>query len=266
MRLIDTHNHLDWPAFDGDREQVLARARALGVARQVLIGVYQEQWQRLLQLALAEPGLYGALGLHPCYLAQHRSGAVEALRLRLEQLAGHAKLCAIGEVGLDYYIPQPDKNQQQALFEDQVQLAMAFELPLLLHVRRAHADVIATLKRYRPPRGGIVHAFSGSLEEAREYLRLGFLLGLGGAGTWPQAKRIQRVLRQLPLEAIVLETDAPDMPPSGYAGQRNSPELLPFICQTLAEIRGVTAEQLAAATSDNAQRLFGWTPCQPDSQ
>lgn len=258
MRLIDTHNHLDWPAFDGDRRQVIDRARALGVQRQILIGVYQDQWRGLWRLALEEEGLYAALGLHPCYLWRHSPTDIDELQRRLQQLIGHSKLCAIGEVGLDYYIPGPDKIRQQALFEAQVRLAVDFDLPLLLHVRRAHAAVIATLKRYRPRRGGIAHAFSGSFEEAREYQRLGFLLGLGGAGTWPQAQRMHRVLRQLPLEAIALETDAPDIPPNGYAGQRNGPELLPLICRDLAAIRGLPAEDLAAASTANTEALFGW--------
>ena len=125
-------------------------------------------------------------------------------------------------------------------------------------MRRAHAPMIATLKRYKLERSGVIHAFSGSWEEAREYLRLGFRLGLGGAGTWPQAQRMHRVLRQLPLEAIVLETDAPDIPPAGHAGERNSPELLPEICRRLADLKGIDAHALAAASYRNSCELFGW--------
>jgi TatD DNase family protein len=125
-------------------------------------------------------------------------------------------------------------------------------------VRRAHAATIATLKRYRPPRGGIVHAFAGSLEEAREYLKLGFRLGLGGAATWEQANRLRKVVAQLPLEAIVLETDAPDMAPSMHAGERNSPEFLAEICAVLAGLRDIPPDELAAASSRNASELFGW--------
>lgn len=129
---------------------------------------------------------------------------------------------------------------------------------MLLHVRRAHAATIATLKRFRLRRGGIVHAFAGSYEEAREYIKLGFRLGLGGAATWPQAKRLRKVVAELPLEAIVLETDAPDMAPSMHAHQRNSPEYLPDICNALARLRDMDAAELAEASSRNAEQLFGW--------
>ncbi|WP_455232178.1 TatD family hydrolase [Geopseudomonas aromaticivorans] len=258
MRLIDTHTHLDFPDFDADRAAVLARCRALGVEKLVVLGVYQANWQRLWDLVEGEDGLYAAFGLHPIYLEQHRPEHLLELRGWLERLAGHRKLCALGEFGLDWYVPELDHERQQALFEAQLQLAAEFELPALLHVRRAHAQTIATLKRYRLQRAGIVHAFSGSLEEATEYLKLGFKLGLGGAATWPQANRLRKVVRQLPLESIVLETDAPDMAPSMHANLRNSPEHLPQICQVLAELRGVTAEELAAASSRNASQLFGW--------
>jgi TatD DNase family protein len=260
MPLIDTHNHLDFPPFDGDRAAVLERSRARGVQRQVLIGVYQAHWQRLWELVQDEPGLHATLGLHPAFLHMHRPRHLDELRDWLQRLAGNDKLCAIGEVGLDYYIEKPDKPRQQELFEAQLRLANPFELPVLLHVRRAHAAAVATLKRIRPARGGIVHAFSGSYEEAREYIKLGFRLGLGGAGTWPQALRMHKVLRQLPLESIVLETDAPDITPHSHAGQRNSPEFLPDICAALARIKGVSAEQLAAASYRNSCALFGWTP------
>lgn len=258
MRYIDTHNHLDFPDFDADRAAVLARSRAQGVERQVLIGVSEEHWERLWSLACAEDGLYASFGLHPCFLDRHRTEHLARLRERLEQLAGHEKLCAIGEIGFDYYLEKPDKPAQQALFEAQLQLAREFELPALLHVRRAHADVIATLKRLRLPRGGIVHAFSGSYEEACEYRRRGFYLGLGGAGTWPQATRMHKMLSRLSLDDVVLETDAPDMAPAGYPGQRNSPEFLPTICTELARIMGIDAEALAEAGYRNSCRLFGW--------
>jgi TatD DNase family protein len=260
MPLIDTHNHLDFPPFDDDRGAVLERSRAGGVERQVVIGVYQAHWQRLWELVCREPGLHATLGLHPAFLHMHRPEHLGDLRDWLQRLAGDERLCAIGEVGLDYYIENPDKPRQQQLFEAQLGLANEFELPVLLHVRRAHAAVVATLKRLRPARGGIAHAFSGSYEEAREYIKLGFKLGLGGAGTWPQALRMHKVLRQLPLESIVLETDAPDITPHSHAGERNSPEFLPDICAALAQIKGVSSEELAAASYRNSCELFGWTP------
>lgn len=258
MRLIDTHTHLDFPDFDADRGALLARSRALGVEKLVVLGVYQANWQRLWDLVQGDAGLYAAFGLHPVYLEQHRPEHLDELRHWLQRLAGHPRLCAVGEFGLDYFLDQLDRQRQQELFEAQLRLAAEFELPVLLHVRRAHAATIATLKRCRLKRGGIIHAFAGSHEEAREYLKLGFKLGLGGAPTWPQALRLRQVVARLPLEAIVLETDAPDMAPAMHAHQRNSPEFLADICAALAELRGIEADELARASSRNAAELFGW--------
>lgn len=258
MPLIDTHTHLDFESFDTDRREVLARCLAAGVERIIVLGVHQANWQRVWRLASDEPQVYAALGLHPVFLQDHQPAHIEILRGWLARLQGEEKLCAIGEIGLDYYIEAPNKERQLQLLEAQLELAAEFELPVLLHVRRAHAAMIATLKRHALKRTGIVHAFSGSWEEAREYIRLGYKLGLGGAGTWPQARRMHRVLVQLPLEAIVLETDAPDITPYSHAGQRNSPEFLPDICRELAAIRGMSAEELAEASYRNSCQLFGW--------
>lgn len=258
MRLIDTHTHLDFPDFDADRDELLARCRTTGVERLVVLGVHQANWQRVWDLALAEDGLYAAFGLHPVYLDEHRSVHQNELHDWLTRYTGHPKLCAVGEFGLDYFLEQLDRQRQQQLFEVQLKLAIEFELPALLHVRRAHAATIATLKHLKPERGGIIHAFAGSYEEAREYLKLGFKLGLGGAPTWPQALRLRKVVAQLPLEAIVLETDSPDMAPAMHPNQRNSPEHLPDICAALAELRGISSEVLASASSQNAAELFGW--------
>lgn len=258
MHLIDTHTHLDFPNFDADRHDVLARSRALGVREIVLLGVYQANWQRLWDLTLSDSALYAAFGMHPIYLTQHTSEHLHELRRWLQRLAGHPKLCAVGEIGLDYFLPELAKDQQQTLFEAQLKLAAEFELPVLLHVRRAHAATIATLKRHKLKRGGIVHAFAGSLEEAREYIKLGFKLGLGGAPTWPQANRLRKVVAELPLVSIVLETDAPDMAPAMHPQQRNSPEYLADICTALAALKNISREDLALATSRNAAELFGW--------
>ena len=259
MQLIDSHTHLDFPDFDADRTQLLARSRALGVKQMVVLGVYQSNWQRLWDLVQTDSQLYAAFGLHPVYLDDHRPEHVIELGQWLSRLAQHPQVCAVGEIGLDYFLPELDRDGQQQLFEAQLQLAADFQLPALLHVRRSHAQVIATLKRIRLKRGGIIHAFAGSREEAREYIKLGFKLGLGGAATWPQALRLRKVMVDLPLEAIVLETDSPDMAPAMYPNQRNSPEHLPDICQALAEVVGVSPERLAEATTANACEVFGWT-------
>lgn len=258
MDLIDTHTHLDFPDFDADRQALMAESRALGVRQMVVLGVYQGNWQRVWDLVQSDPDLHAAFGLHPVYLEDHRPEHLTELGDWLTRLAGHRQLCAVGEIGLDYFIETLDRERQQALFDAQLQLAVDFNLPALIHVRRSHAAVIATLKRIKSKRAGIIHAFAGSQEEAREYIKLGFKLGLGGAATWPQALRMHRVLARLPLESVVLETDSPDMAPAMFPGQRNSPAHLPAICTALAAIMSLAPEQLAAASSANARELFNW--------
>ncbi|UWF50185.1 TatD family hydrolase [Pseudomonas sp. N3-W] len=258
MEFVDTHTHLDFPDFDEDRGALLALSRAHGVQRMVVLGVYQANWQRVWDLVQSDPDLHAAFGLHPVYLDQHRAQDLSELGDWLTRLAGHRQLCAVGEIGLDYFIESLDRARQQTLFEAQLQLAADFNLPALIHVRRSHAAVIATLKRFGLKRAGIIHAFAGSREEAREYIKLGFKLGLGGAATWPQALRMHRVLADLPLEAVVLETDSPDMAPAMFAGQRNSPAHLPAISAALAEIMAISPEQLAAVSTANACQLFNW--------
>nr|WP_306218939.1 TatD family hydrolase [Pseudomonas sp. Pse1] len=256
--MIDSHTHLDFADFDDDRQALLAQSRALGVRRMVVLGVYQRNWQRVWDLVQRDPDLHAAFGLHPVYLDEHQPDDLRQLADWLSRLAGHRQLCAVGEFGLDYYLPTLDRQRQQTLFEAQLQLACDFQLPALLHVRRSHAQVIATLKRFKLQRGGIIHAFAGSREEALEYIKLGFKLGLGGAATWPQALRMHKVIAGLPLDAVVLETDSPDMAPAMYPGQRNSPAHLPAICAALAAIMGISPEQLAAASTANACQLFNW--------
>ena len=258
MALIDTHTHLDFLDFDADRAQVLDRCRSLGVQRMVVLGVYQRNWQRLWDLTLKNPAVYAAFGLHPVYIDEHVPEHLAELSDRLTRLKGHPQLCAVGEIGLDYYVEGLDKTRQQQVFDAQLELAAEFDLPALLHVRRSHADVIATLKRHKLKRSGVIHAFAGSREEAREYIKLGFKLGLGGAATWPQALRMHRVIAELPLDSVVLETDSPDMAPAMYPNQRNSPEHLPDICNALAALMNVSPEQLAQASTRNAYDLFDW--------
>lgn len=258
MELIDSHTHLDFPDFDADRQALLAKSRALGVKRMVVLGVYQRNWQRVWDLVQSDAHLYAAFGLHPVYLDEHRPADLTELAGWLTRLAGHKQLCAVGEIGLDYFLESLDRERQQTLFEAQLQLAADFQLPALLHVRRSHAAVIATLKRFKLKRAGIIHAFAGSREEARAYIKLGFKLGLGGAPTWPQALRLHKVIADLPLESVVLETDSPDMAPAMYPNQRNSPAHLPEICSALAPIMAISPEQLAAASTANACEVFNW--------
>lgn len=258
MQLVDTHNHLGCDDFNSDRNQVIQNATALGVTRQIIVAVFPHEWAKLIQFTQEQPSLYLACGIHPMYIPEKDSiqSALDSLN---ELLANaHNKFCAIGEIGLDYYTQNHPKDLQQTVFQQQIELAKTYQRPILLHVRKAHADAIRLLKESHFTYQGIIHAFSGSYEEAKEYIKLGFKIGLGGAGTYPHAHRMHRVLQQLPLESIVLETDAPDLSPVTRQGMRNSPEYLPEICEQLAQIKGISSEILANHTTQNANRLFGW--------
>lgn len=257
--MIDSHCHLDFPVFDHDRDAVIARSQALGVRKMIIAGISRQHWPRLWNTVETSDGLYAAFGLHPYFLSEHQTTDIQALAAQLTQYKNHPKLCAVGEIGLDFLLKDLDRQQQINLFEQQLAVAKQFNLPVIIHSRRANAQVTACLKQAKLPRAGIIHAFSGSYEEAMEYINLGFLLGFGGAATWPRATRLQGVLKRLPLDSIVLETDSPDMPPAWLAaGQRNSPEQLPKICQHLAETIGIPSQTLATTTTNNLQRLFVW--------
>lgn len=254
MKIIDTHCHLDVAEFAADRDAVLARARAAGVTRIVVPAVDATGWEGLLALCRGEPGLYPALGLHPMYTDRHREADLDKLRRLLET----ERPVAIGEIGLDFYVPDADRERQQFFFEAQLRLAREFDLPVLLHVRKAHDEVLAALGR-SGVRGGIAHAFNGSLEQARQYLDLGFRLGFGGMLTYERSTRLRRLARELPIEAIVLETDAPDMTVASHHGERNSPEYLPECLAALAAVRGEDIAVIAAQTTRNALEVIRLT-------
>ena len=247
MELIDTHCHLDVADFDADRPQVLQQCRDRGIRRIVVPAIAAPGWDGLLALCRAEPGLYPALGLHPVFLDRHTDADLDALPARLAA----ERPVAVGEIGLDFYVPELDRKRQQALFEAQLEIAREAGLPVLLHVRKAHDQVLAALKRIRVP-GGIAHAFNGSLQQAGQYLDLGFRLGFGGTLTYEGSHKIRKLARALPEEALVLETDAPDMVVAGHRGERNSPAYLVDIVAALAEVRQQPVGELAAMTTRNA--------------
>lgn len=247
MELIDTHCHLDVADFDADRAEVLALCRARGVNRIVVPAVDAAGWDKLLALCAGDAGLHPALGLHPVYLEQHRPEHVTALAERVAR----QRPVAVGEIGLDYFVTDLDRVRQQSLFEAQLRVAADARLPVLLHVRKAHDEVLATLRRI-PVKGGICHAFNGSLQQAQHYIKLGFKLGFGGMLTYERSLKLRRLAAELPLDAIVLETDAPDLVVASHRGERNSPAYLPECLAVLAELRGEDPAYLAAATTRNA--------------
>jgi len=252
MELVDTHCHLDVAEFDADRQQVLVRARAGGVSGIVVPGVLAQTWDGLWAFCATDPELYPALGMHPVYLDRHTDAGLQ----RLETWVADLRPVAIGEIGLDYYVDGLDHGRQQRLFEAQLEIARAAGLPVILHVRKAHDAVLAALKRIRVC-GGICHAFNGSVQQASQYIELGFRLGFGGMLTFERSSKLRRLARALPLESLVLETDAPDMTVSQHHGERNSPEYLPYCLAALAAVRGEPEDRVAAQTTLNARAVLG---------
>lgn len=249
--LVDSHSHFDAPEFDGDRDAALARARAAGVTRQVVPAVAASSWPKLREVCAQDAGLFAAYGLHPMYLSEHRPAHLEDLRTWIER----EKPVAVGECGLDFFVEGLDAETQQQYFDGQLRLAREFDLPVIVHARRAVDAVIASIRRIGGLRG-VVHSFSGSSEQARQLWQLGFLIGLGGPVTYERANRLRTLARTMPLDHLLLETDAPDQPDAGIRGQRNEPARLPVVRDVIADLRGVAPEDIAAATTRNAERLF----------
>ena len=257
---IDTHCHLDAAEFDADRDAVVARARAAGVMLQVLPAVEAANFEAVRALAHAH-GLAYALGIHPLFVDRADDGDLDRLDAALSERRGDPRLVAVGEIGLDHFVPGHDRARQERFYAAQLKIAQRHGLPVILHVRRSADGLLKQLRRTEVP-GGIAHAFNGSAQQAQAFVDLGFRLGFGGAATFDRALRIRELARTLPLSAIVTETDAPDIPPHWLyrtAGQRalgetsrNEPAELPRIAAELAALRGLPIDAFAAATRANA--------------
>ncbi|OYD51937.1 TatD family hydrolase [Acidovorax kalamii] len=258
---IDTHCHLDAPEFDADRSAVRREAMARGVDHCVIPAVERSNWETVRLLAHQHGDSY-ALGIHPLYTGRADDGDVALLQEMLVQHHADPRLAAIGEIGLDYFVPGLDPTRQERFYRAQLQLARRFDLPVILHVRRS-ADKLLKGLRDLPVRGGIAHAFNGSLQQAQAFIGLGFKLGFGGAMTYDRALQLRGLAAELPEEALVLETDAPDIPPhwlytpaaqraEGLPQGRNAPAELPRIAEVLAQLRGQPLAALAQATTANA--------------
>lgn len=245
---IDTHCHLDAPEF-GDRQRELVQAaHRAGVERLILPSVTRNTFDAVRALCAQFPPCIPAYGIHPMYVNGAQPDDLDALRNYL----GDPGVAAVGEIGLDFFVDGYDQQRQEFYFVEQLKIAREFDLPVLLHVRRAQDTVLKHL-RQRQVRGGIAHAFNGSRQQAEEFIRLGFKLGFGGAMTYPRATRLRELATTVPIGSIVLETDAPDIPPDFLArGEPNKPEYLPRIAQTLADLRGMALEEVARITSENA--------------
>lgn len=249
--MIDTHCHLDATEFAADRSDVASAALNAGVSEIWVPAVAVDKFAAVqaccAEFAFCRP----AYGIHPLYVMAAQEGDIATLR---EWLGREAPL-AVGEIGLDYFVPGLDPARQTWFFSEQLRLARSFDLPVLLHVRRAIDDVLKHLRRL-PVRGGVAHAFNGSRQQADEFIKLGFKLGFGGALTYAGSTRIRAMAASVPLSSIVLETDAPDIPPAWLNRGRNSPAELPRIAAELATLRGMPVDELVEATSDNARSLL----------
>lgn len=250
--LIDTHCHLDAPEFDADRDVIVADAAKAGVGRVLVPAVERASFGAVAALGREHEMCAVAYGIHPLFVARAEEQDLQALREVLQR----EQAVAVGEIGLDNFIPNVDVARQTFFYIEQLKIARDFDLPVILHVRKAVDQILRELRKFKV-RGGIAHAFNGSRQQADEFIKLGFKLGFGGAMTWQRALHIRELARTLPLEAIVLETDAPDIPPEwiGHKG-RNQPAELQRIAAVLAELRGMDVADVAAATSANAKAVF----------
>lgn len=251
MQLVDSHCHLDAGEFDHDRAEVIARARAAGVMQQILPAITAASWPSLRRICGQTPGLYPAYGLHPLFLDQHRPTHLELLAEWIER----ERPCAIGECGLDFFVNGLDAQAQRAYFNGQLQLAKRLDLPLIVHARRATEEVIAHIKAVGGLRG-VVHSFAGSPEQAQQLWKLDFMIGLGGPLTYPRANRLRGLVTTMPLQQLLLETDAPDQPDASIRGQRNEPARLRTVLECIAQLRGEDPAHIAAQTTANARNLF----------
>ncbi|HET8553729.1 MAG TPA: TatD family hydrolase [Rhodanobacteraceae bacterium] len=252
LALVDSHAHVDADAFGEDRVEVLERALNAGVEHIVVPATTAARWPVLASICDAQPALHAAFGLHPMFLDEHREAHLASLPAWLHE----HKAVAVGECGLDFHIDDPRPDRQRMYFRRQLDMARELDLPVIVHARKAVEEVIHSVRKAGPLRG-VVHSFSGSREQARQLADLGFLIGIGGPVTYERAKRLRRTVADIPLDTLLLETDAPDQPDAHHRGQRNEPARLPEILQCIADLRDEDAQTIAAATRSNAMRLFG---------
>ncbi len=252
-RFIDTHCHFDFPPFTGDERASIQRACEAGVEKIIVPATEAAHFPRVLALAARFPSLYAALGLHPIVIERHADDDPDKLQ---QALAQQQNVVAVGEIGLDLYRDDPQFARQERFLDAQLQLAKRYDLPVILHSRRTHDKLAMRFKRQELPRTGVVHGFAGSLQQAERFVRLGYKIGVGGTITYPRASKTRDVMARLPLDALLLETDAPDMPLKGFQGQPNRPEQAARVFDALCELRPEPAEVIADTLYRNTITLF----------
>lgn len=257
--MIDSHCHFDFEVFDQDRAEILTSCAAKGIQAIVVPGTQASRWASQISLCQSLPSLHFALGLHPYFLKHFKTSDFTMLS---ELLVKHRHtVAAIGEIGLDFAI-DIDPALQLKVFERQLTMAVELDLPVILHHRKSHQSIVKALRKVKLVRGGVVHAFTGSIQDAKGYIDLGFKLGVGGSITYQRAVKTRKTIAAIPIEAIVLETDAPDMPMFGRQGQRNQPDFLPQVVEALSELKQLSFEQVVKATSINTRQIFDLAPCE----
>lgn len=252
MELFDTHCHLDYPVFDQDRKLLIEKSLEHGINNILLPGVKKDDWRLIRMHVALNKSLHAALGLHPMFIDEHKDKHLHDLEMALKL----PPVKAVGEIGLDFYDRSLDKDKQETFFRAQLKLAKVYKLPVILHVRKAHDEVMKHLRIMQFDEAGIVHAFSGSLQHAKNYIARGFKLGFGGAMTHERSVKVRELAKILPLESIVLETDAPDMVPSTSHSKRNTPVHLLDNFRVLCKLRKESPEVIAATTTRNAKEAL----------
>ena len=253
-QLADAHAHLDEPEMRHDQDAVIRRAREAGVSLIINVGIGRESSRQVVETAARYPEVYAAVGVHPHGAARLQPGDLEDLAA----LAAHPKVVAVGEIGLDYYRRLSPEKVQQERFREQLALAFSLNKIVVIHTREATADTLAILREERSRLlGGVMHCFLGDLEEARAFLDLGFYLSFSGVLTFPQAEPLRRVARQLPVDRLLVETDCPYLAPQPWRGRRNEPAYVTATAGTLAELHGLSYEELCRLTLENTRQAFG---------
>ncbi len=251
---IDSHTHIDFPDFDQDLDRVLNDASYAGIEHIIVSATTAQRWGKIKKIVDKYPQCHAAYGLHPMFMSEHKGQYIDELTQWVET----EKPVAIGEIGIDFFIENPDKEGQVTLFIEQLKIADAFTLPVIIHARKS-LDIILKHLRQFPNVTGSIHSFSGSEQQAQQCIDLGFYLGFGGPITYSRATRLRKLVTQLPLDCMLIETDSPDQPDASHFSKRNEPAYLPNIATMIAELRGITVEEVAKITHFNAQSLFKLT-------
>ncbi len=250
--LVDTHAHLQWASFDKDREKVISRAKKVGVEYIVNIGFDVDGSRKAVELAQKHKGLYATVGIHPHNASQIDQDVLNKIR----QLSEKPKVVAVGEIGLDYYRNLSPREAQKKAFEAQLTLAEASGLPVVIHDREAHADVLEILSKHNGKTTGIMHCFSGSREMAEQCVELGFYISFAGPVTFPNSHRLHEIAKWVDMNRVLLETDSPWLAPQEMRGKRNEPAFLLFTAKKIAKLKGISLDELAQATTENVKEIF----------